>query len=147
MATDRTPQGYIYLDDQQEQPEVVINGNYDLADRLTAGIFHLQFATDADYILATNPTGGVPPEWQYFIVYATDTGGVLTAGRDVVVPTGHSKPYMFVNESGQNLGIRGPATGTLGQTVNNNKGLHVFATPAGNVIPIANTVNAIPSPT
>lgn len=133
MTTGFTPRGIQYLDDQQEQPEVIFNHNVDAEERYVAGTFIFNFDTDADYTLATAPTtGGDPPEWQYGIIGATDTGAVLTTGRHVIFPAIGNR-YVVANDTLQILTIKTPVTGSQGRSLDPDKVREIMVTAAGNV--------------
>lgn len=95
-----------HLDANQNQPEVTVNAGFDTFDRVGGSVLTHPMASDADYTLAT---GSSPPEWLYSVVRVTDTGAVLTTGRNIVVP-GQPKPYVFHNDTAQILKIK-TATG------------------------------------
>lgn len=95
-----------HLSANQNQPEVTVNAALDSFDVAGGSVLTHAVATDGDYTLAT---GSSPPEWLYHVVRVTDTGAVLTTGRNIVVP-GQAKPYGFRNDSGQTLKIK-TATG------------------------------------
>ncbi len=132
MSTGATPRGIQYLDDQQEQPEVIVNGNYDLQERLTAGSFIFNYPSDADYTLDTAPTDGSPPEWQFAIIGATDTGAVLTTGRAIVFPAIGNR-YVIANDTLQVLTCQTGVTGSQGQTIDAAKVREIMVRESGNV--------------
>lgn len=131
MSTN-TPRGIVYLSDQQEQPEVVVNGNYDIQERLAAGEFLFNFATDSNYTLATAPTDGSPPQWQYAIIAASDTGGVLTTGRDIIFPAIGNR-YVIANDTLQVLTCRTAVTGSQARTVDADRVREIMITENGNI--------------
>jgi len=87
----------------QAQKEVTANEAFDILDGAGAGQLVHDMTSDADYTLAT--TGTPPYEWQRACVKITDTGTVLTAARNIVVPDA-AKPYIFINATGQPLTVK-----------------------------------------
>lgn len=67
-----------------------------------AGMLTHDMGSDADYTLTTT---GTPQEWQYLACKITDTGVVLTTGRNIVVPV-NTKPYIFINATAQTLTLK-----------------------------------------
>ncbi len=82
-----------------------------ILDGAVAGLFTKNMASDADYTLAT--TGTPPYEWQRAAVKVTDTGPVLTTGRNIIVPA-EAKPYIFINATAQTLTLKTPAGSGIG---------------------------------
>lgn len=102
-----------HLESNQNQPDVTVNAALDRLDTAIAGRLVHAVATDANYTLAT---GTSPPEWVYGHIQVTDTGGTLTAGRDIIAPT-NVKRYWFINETAQILTFKTSATGSSGIAV------------------------------
>jgi hypothetical protein len=103
----------------QSSPDVTVNETFDVFDAAITGTLTFDMASDANYTLAT--TGSKPQEWMYGKIEITDTGVLLTAARDIIVPT-NEKHYDFLNSTAQDLTIKTSAgTGILtppGATVN-----------------------------
>lgn len=95
------------------QPEVFVNDADRKVAQALAGQITIDFASDANYSLAID--SGVPEndEWPYGTIVMTDTGVVLTAGRDVVYPdvdTEYGGPsramFVFENQTAQTLTLK-----------------------------------------
>lgn len=82
-----------------------------ILDGAVAGLFTKNMASDADYTLAT--TGTPPYEWQRAAVKITDTGPVLTTGRNIIVPA-EAKLYILINATAQTLTLKTPAGSGIG---------------------------------
>lgn len=102
-----------HLESNQNQPDVTVNAALDRLDTAIAGRLVHAVATDANYTLATGTT---PPEWVYAHIHVTDTGAILTAGRDIIAPT-NVKGYWLINETAQILTLKTSATGSTGIAV------------------------------
>ena len=92
-----------HLEANASSPEIRVN---ELADGLDYGLnsyFAKNFTTDADLTLAT--TGTVPQEWQHGFVNLTDSGVVLTTGRNVIVPV-NEKKTVFKNSTAQTITVK-----------------------------------------
>ena len=74
----------------------------DTIDSVIDGMHTHDMASDADYTLSTSTD---PQEWQYEVVKITDTGVVLTTGRNIIVPT-NTKKYLFINGTAQTLTLK-----------------------------------------
>lgn len=85
----------------QSQKEVTANEVHDQLDAALAGWNVINFESDADYTL--DDSEGVE-EHLCFVLEMTDTGVVLTASRDVVLPA-IPKVYWFVNSTAQSLDV------------------------------------------
>ena len=88
-----------HLDANTSQPSVVLNESLDLVDEAMNGYIAINFASDADYTLST---ASDPEEWQYGVINMTDTGVVLTTGRNVIVPD-NERVYNVINSTAQTL--------------------------------------------
>lgn len=99
------------LDADTNQPEVVVNAGTVRLGAAVAGVLTHAVATDGDYTLTAT---GEPPEWVFGVVEVTDTGGTLTAGRNIVVPDKESA-YKLVNRTAQILTVK--TTGAAGIAV------------------------------
>jgi hypothetical protein len=92
-----------HLEENASSPEVRVN---EMADGLDYGMnsyFVKNFASDANLTLSV--TGVVPQEWQHGFINLTDSGVVLTTGRNVVVPV-NEKKTVFKNSTAQTLTIK-----------------------------------------
>jgi hypothetical protein len=87
----------------QDNPDTNINNFRYAVEGLAAGVLVHDMASDADYTLAT--TGDYPREWQNHVIKITDTGVVLTTGRNIIVPD-NVRAYMFVNDTAQSLTLK-----------------------------------------
>lgn len=75
------------------------------------GLLTHNFATDTDYTLTTT---GSPEEWQYGTIEVTDTGAILSTGRNVVIPSSrqsYTRIFTFVNSTSRAMGMK-TASGT-----------------------------------
>lgn len=84
-------------------PEIVVNTNDNLLDAAMNSHIAINFSSDADLTLST--TGNYPQQWQYGVIELTDTGVVLTAGRNVIVPN-NERVYRIVNNTAQTLTVK-----------------------------------------
>lgn len=82
------------------EPEVPVNEAFDLIDSCMSDQNTINFSSDADLTLST--AGAAPQQWQYLSVKITDTGVVLTTGRNVIFPT-NKKLYLAINSTAQTL--------------------------------------------
>ncbi len=92
----------------QNSPDVTINSALDVIDSTMAAQNVIDFPSDADYTLTD--TGARPREWQYCVIEMTDTGVVLTTGRNVIVPD-NPRIYLFYNNTAQTLTLKPSGTG------------------------------------
>ena len=90
----------------QNNPDVTVNLGLTVIDSVVAGQNVINFASDADHTLLE--TGARPQEWQYCVIEMTDTGVVLTTGRNVVVPINKRMWHVF-NNTAQTLTFKTPA--------------------------------------
>ena len=93
--------------DGQNNPDVTINTASDILDGLADALVH-DMASDADYTLGT--TGAYPREWQHMVIQITDTGVVLTPGKNIIVPD-NTRVYLFKNDTAQTLTLKNSGTG------------------------------------
>lgn len=92
----------------QNSPDVTINSALDVIDSTMAAQNVIDVGSDADYTLTD--TGARPREWQYCVIEMTDTGVVLTTGRNVIVPD-NPRIYLFYNNTAQTLTLKPSGTG------------------------------------
>ena len=97
------------LNNNQNTPEVTVNEGHDILVAAIAGRLVHNMASDADYTLDTTTTPK-PFEWQNRTVEITDTGTLLTAARNIIVPA-KAKEYVFFNNTAQILTLK-TAAGT-----------------------------------
>lgn len=88
--------------DGQNNPDVTINTASEILDGLADALVH-DMASDADYTLGT--TGVYPREWQHLVIQVTDTGVILTAARNIIVPV-NTRVYLFKNDTAQILTLK-----------------------------------------
>lgn len=91
-----------HLDANVAAPQVVLNAGTDLIDTAVAGMLTHNMASDADYTLSVLTS---PKEWQYATIKITDTGVVLTASRNIIVPT-NTKHYTLINSTAQEITLK-----------------------------------------
>lgn len=84
----------------------------DKAKPYAAGRFVHNFSTDANYTLET---AARQEEWIYKFMEFTDTGTLLTAGRDVVFPSENGPEYIITNSTAQTLTFK--ISGQTGATL------------------------------
>jgi len=96
------------LENNQAAPEVTVNEAHDILEAAIAGLLVHNMASDADYSLEV--TGTLPYEWHYSRIEVTDTGVVLTTGRNIIVPD-KIKRYVLYNNTAQIITIK-TAAGT-----------------------------------
>lgn len=97
-----------HLESGTASPEVVTNAIDDGLDHAMNSSLTINFSSDADYTLSTS--GSVPQQWQNGTIVFTDTGPVLTTGRNVIVPN-NERIYRIVNNTAQTLTVK-TAAGT-----------------------------------
>ena len=105
----------LHLEENQDNPEVVENGDKDIIDAVTTGRLVHNMASDADYTLLTT---GTVKEWHYGLLKITDTGVVLTTGRNIIVPD-NKKIYHFENATAQTLTVKTAAGSGIAVTASN----------------------------
>jgi len=88
----------------QAQKEVTANEGFDILEGACSLQATHDMASDANYTLDTS-TGDPPYEWQHAVIHITDTGVVLTAGRDIIVPD-EEKISCFRNATAQTLTLK-----------------------------------------
>jgi len=88
-----------HLEANQSSPEITENESKDILSTTIADYIAINFAADADY---TFTTGSGVQEWHHAQIRFTDTGPVLTAARNVIVPD-EPKKYVFWNSTAQDL--------------------------------------------
>lgn len=98
------------IDASQAQKEVTANEAFDVLDAALSEISIVM--SDGNYTLSTSTT---PQEWQYGVIKLT---GVLTAARNVIVPT-NKKEYTVVNATTGGYSIVFKTSGGGGVTVAN----------------------------
>ncbi|MCP4034870.1 MAG: hypothetical protein GY734_26975 [Herbaspirillum sp.] len=103
-----------------------------IIDSLSGVLVH-DMSTDADYTLLTTTT---PEEWQYGVLKVTDTGVVLTAGRNIIVPD-NAKLYVLDNATAQTITLKTSAGSGVGVAAGLTQLLYCDGT---NVIAIAGAV-------
>jgi hypothetical protein len=111
----------------QNQPDVTHNSALDVLDSCIARQNVIDFPSDADYTLVTS--GAYPREWQHAVIEMTDTGVVLTAARNVIVPA-NPRMWNAYNNTAQILtfktsGGTGIAVGVGKRAILQNDGTNV----------------------
>lgn len=104
-----------HLDADISTPHVVLNASLDLTDESINGLLIKNFTSDDDYTLSVSSN---PKEWQYGSINLTDTGAVLSSGRNVIVPT-NKRVYRIKNSTAQTLTIK--TSGGSGVAVNSSE--------------------------
>ena len=105
--------GFAELAAAQSQPEVVVNASDRAITQALAGQITIDLASDANYTLVADSGAPQDDEWPYGVIRITDTGGVLTAARDIVFPDvdtehtiTHRGTFIFQNDTAQTLTIK-----------------------------------------
>lgn len=84
-------------------PDIPINAAWDQFDASIAGRLVHDMASDADYTL---DDAADPPEWSYPSIEVIDTGGVLTAPRNITYPAQNGPVFVFRNSTAQDLTVK-----------------------------------------
>lgn len=105
--------GFDELAAAQEQPEITVNGADRSITQAIGGQITIDFSEDDNYELQATSPADPYDEWAYGTIVMTDSGTVLTQGRDVIYPdvdTLYGGPsrltFMFVNLTQQTLTIK-----------------------------------------
>lgn len=85
-----------------------------LLERATCGRITINFTSDADLTLDTDTAAGTE-QWRDKFIDITDSGTVLTAGRDVVFPAEEGPEYIITNSTAQTLTLK--ISGQSGVTI------------------------------
>lgn len=91
---------------------LLANETFDVFDRSIAGRLTIDFASDANYTLSTTVGS---EEWRDKFMTFTDTGVVLTTGRDVIFPAKKGPEYIIKNSTAQTLTLK--ISGQTGVTI------------------------------
>lgn len=132
--TTSTNLGITHLEENASSPEVRVNEAIDNLDESMNSSTTINFASDADLTLSTG--GTYPNQWQYGTIVLTDTGPVLTTGRNVIVPD-NERIYRIINSTAQTLTVKtsagtGIAVSSSGKAFLQCDGTNVIdVTPAG----------------
>ena len=86
----------------QNNPDVVVAIVQDKLEAAIADVLIHEMTADSDYTLLTT---GDPPEWTNASIQIVDSGGFLTATRNIIVPD-NAKFYFFFNNTLQNLIVK-----------------------------------------
>lgn len=92
-----------HLEAGTSEPDVPVNALADGLDYAMNSHLVINFASDEDHTLSTS--GSVPQEWQNGTLEFTDTGVVLTTGRNVIVPD-NERVYRIINNTAQILTVK-----------------------------------------
>lgn len=92
--------GITHIEESQSNKEVTANTAFDKVDKAIAGLLTHNMTADADYALLTTDAGG--NENLNAVIKITDTGPVLTASRNIVVPA-LAKVWYAINATAQPL--------------------------------------------
>lgn len=103
----------------QNSPDATVNDAIKVLEAASHGQLIHNMTSDADYTLLG--TGSIPYEWQNALIHITDTGVVLSTGRNIIVPD-RKHIYHVFNDTAQTL---------------------TFKTSAGSGVPVATTDKAI----
>lgn len=151
VAQAANPQlGFPELQQNQAQPHITINGADRSITNAVAGQLTINFTTNANFTLGNS-------QWAYGLIVMTDTGPVLTTGRDVVYPnvdslTGGTSRlrFAFKNSTAQTLTVkRSGQTGvavTPGSTVllqHNGTDLQSISGGAGGTVDLTTGVTGV----
>lgn len=100
------------LADGQIDQFATANEAFEALERAIAGRLTVDFSSDANYTLST--TAG-SEEWRDKFMDITDSGTVLTAGRDVIFPAKNGPEYIITNSTAQTLTLK--ISGQTGVTI------------------------------
>ena len=100
------------LADGQIDQFATANEAFEVLERAIAGRLTVDFSSDANYTLST--TAG-SEEWRDKFMDITDSGTVLTAGRDVIFPAKNGPEYIITNSTAQTLTLK--ISGQTGVTI------------------------------
>ena len=100
------------LADGQIDQFATANEAFEILERAIAGRLTVDFSSDANYTLST--TAG-SEEWRDKFMDITDSGTVLTAGRDVIFPAKNGPEYIITNSTAQTLTLK--ISGQTGVTI------------------------------
>lgn len=89
--------------DSQTSLYAVYNAMGRILEQAICGRLTIDFATDADYTLDTTANN---EEWRDKFIEITDTGVVLTTGRDIVFPDKNGPEYIVTNSTAQTLTLK-----------------------------------------
>lgn len=119
--------------------DVDFNAAMDLLDAGTQQITTINFSSDADLTLSTS---GSIAEWQYGTIKLTDTGVVLTTGRNVIVPD-NQRFYKVINSTAQTLTVKTSGGGGIAVAASANAYLQCDGADVIDTAPSANDADAI----
>lgn len=94
---------YTELANSQTNQYVTANEAMRVLEQAICGRLTINFSSDANYTLET-ATGS--EEWRDKFMTLTDTGVVLTAGRDVIFPTENGPLYVVRNDTAEILTLK-----------------------------------------
>lgn len=83
-------------------------------ERAICGRITVDFASDANLTLDTDTAAGTE-QWRDKFMDITDSGVVLTAGRDVIFPAEEGPEYIITNSTAQTLTLK--ISGQTGVTI------------------------------
>lgn len=93
------------LEPNQSSPDLVVNEGTAVLDAAVGGQITINFSANANYSIQT--VGLKPQEWQYSSIIFTDTGVVLTTGRDVIWPSKNRRNHFsFKNATARTLTVK-----------------------------------------
>jgi hypothetical protein len=106
--------GHTELAAAQSQPEVPVNFADRIIAQMVGGSITINFASDANRTLLLNNPPTSTDEWPYQMIHMTDTGVLLTTGRDVIYPnvgsiggaTNSRAVFLFKNATAQTLTVK-----------------------------------------
>jgi hypothetical protein len=100
------------LSGSESEPYPIVNALARGVEQAVAGRRTINFASDANYTLVT--TAG-SEEWRDKFLTFTDSGVVLTTGRDVIFPAEEGPEYIIKNSTAQTLTLK--ISGQTGVTI------------------------------
>jgi len=90
------------LEQSQINAYLTVNEAVKILERSSCGRITVDFQSDANLTLDTDTTAGTE-QWRDCIITITDSGGVLTTGRDLIFPDEEGPIYTIYNDAAQTV--------------------------------------------
>ena len=92
-----------HLDQNVAEPEIPENTAKEIIDSALTKRTQFDFTSDADMTITHSDDPTQATDWQSFIFNITDDSAFLTATKNVNLPDGYARPYIFENNTAQSL--------------------------------------------
>lgn len=102
------------LEQSQINAYLTVNEAVAILERASCGRITVDFESDANLTLDTDTAAGTE-QWRDKFMDITDSGTVLTAGRDVIFPAEEGPEYIITNSTAQTLTLK--ISGQTGVTI------------------------------